>query len=67
MVRRRWTVNGKTAYEAYRKHSDGKSLVTGKPIPEWDELHGAIKDAWNAAARAVLRELLGKIMPGSME
>jgi len=45
---------GKIAYEAYRNHTGGKSLATGHPITEWDELPEEIRDAWNAAAGAVV-------------
>lgn len=43
-----------TAYEAYRADTDGKSLVSGQPIPEWDKLSSPIKKAWGAAADAVI-------------
>lgn len=39
-------------YEAYRGHTGGKSLATGQPIPQWEELPQAIKDAWMATAKA---------------
>ena len=42
------------AYEGYREHSKGKSLVTGEAIPEFDRLPGTIKDAWRAAAEAII-------------
>ena len=42
------------AYEAYRKHSNGVSLISGATIPEFVRLPDAIKDAWQAAARAVI-------------
>lgn len=45
---------GQIAYEAYYKESDGKSLISGEPLPLWDALRGNIRDAWNAAALAVL-------------
>lgn len=44
---------GQVAYEAYRAHSDGKSLVSGAPIPQWHDLNGEIQEAWRAAAGAV--------------
>ena len=44
---------GEIAYEAYRRESGGVSLVSGDPIPEWDELPAAIRYAWNEAAQAV--------------
>jgi hypothetical protein len=45
---------GRVAYEAYRKSSDGKSLVSGQALPEWDGLHERIKQAWEDAALSVL-------------
>jgi len=45
------------AYEAYRNHTSGKSLVTGQTIPEWHELREDIQLAWMAAADAVEMEI----------
>lgn len=45
---------GKVAYDGYRDFSDGKSLISGQPIPEWEKLPENIQQAWEAAARAVL-------------
>ncbi len=47
---------GQIAYEAYRRCSDGKSLVTGARIPEWPELAEEIRAAWEMAAFAVRHE-----------
>jgi hypothetical protein len=44
---------GQVAYEAYRNHTGGVSLVSGAKIPEWQELNVEIKAAWNAAAAAI--------------
>ena len=44
---------GEIAYEAYRRESGSVSLVSGDPIPEWDELPAAIRSAWSEAAQAV--------------
>ena len=41
------------AYEAYREMSQGKSLVSGQPIPPFAELPPLIRQAWDAAAQAV--------------
>lgn len=46
------------AYEAYRKSSGGKSLISGAPIPEFAALPEAIKVAWKAAADAVVYHVL---------
>jgi hypothetical protein len=45
---------GNVAYNGYRKASGGKSLVTGAPIPPWDDMPEAIKDAWDMAAGEVI-------------
>jgi len=44
---------GKIAYEAYCLSSDGRSLVSGQPLPSWDDQDTRIQEAWNAAAQAV--------------
>jgi len=44
---------GQVAYDGYRACSDGKSLVSGAELPEWDGLPEPIRTAWGAAARAV--------------
>jgi chromosome segregation ATPase len=44
------------AYSAYLSASDHKSLVTGAPLPGWVEQDERIRDAWRAAARAVIPE-----------
>jgi len=43
---------GRAAYEAYAMCGDGKSLISGAALPEWDELRPEIREAWDAAARA---------------
>lgn len=48
---------GAIAYNAYRDTTGGVSLVTGDPLPGWDELPDPIRNAWDAAANAV-RETL---------
>lgn len=47
---------GQIAYEAYLKYSDGKSLVSGATLPRWEDLAGNIRDAWLAAAQAVVEQ-----------
>lgn len=44
---------GEIGYEAYRQQSGGKSLVSGADIPEFLALPAAIKEAWEAAGKAV--------------
>jgi hypothetical protein len=52
---------GKLAYDAYRQFSDGKSLISGAPIPEWDGMPVLIRAAWCAAADAVEDALRAEI------
>ncbi len=44
---------GEIGYEAYRGWTDGKSLVSGKPIPEFPKLSTPIQEAWEKAGQAV--------------
>ena len=44
---------GEQAYEAYRTHSGGVSLVSGAAIPPWHKMDPRIQEAWSAAAAAV--------------
>jgi hypothetical protein len=44
---------GKIGYDAYREHSGGVSLVSGEPLPFWDDQSPEIRAAWDAAALAV--------------
>jgi hypothetical protein len=46
---------GAVAYEAYCESSDGKSLISGAPLPAWGDQAQAIQDAWDCAAHAVAR------------
>lgn len=46
------------AYEAYRAHTGGKSLVSGAPIPQWSVLPLPIRDAWLAASDAVIHDCI---------
>jgi hypothetical protein len=45
---------GEIAYVGYFKASDGKSLVSGAPLPAWDEQSPDIRRSWNLAAMAVV-------------
>ncbi len=45
---------GRVAYEAYRNHTEGRSLVTGAELPPWDGLTPQIQEAWTVVAAAVL-------------
>ena len=43
---------GEIAYNAYREHTDGKSLVSGEGISFWQSLPDDIRAAWEAAGKA---------------
>jgi hypothetical protein len=43
---------GQIAYERYRLVTGGRSLVTGKRLPPWDDQTPEIQSAWNAAGTA---------------
>lgn len=45
---------GQIAYEGYGERADGVSLVSGEPLPGWDDLSPVIAEAWEAAAQAVV-------------
>lgn len=45
---------GEAAYRGYFGHCEGKSLISGVMLPEWDEQAEEIKAAWEAAADEVL-------------
>jgi hypothetical protein len=45
---------GEIAYTGYFKASDGKSLISGAPLPAWDEQAPEVRQAWNLAAMAVV-------------
>lgn len=44
----------KYGYEAYCRCTGGKSAVTGDPLPPWEKLPGNVKNAWFAAAEAIV-------------
>jgi thioredoxin reductase len=44
---------GQVAYEAYCKKTGGKSAVTGESLPAWEDQSSEIREAWEAAAKAV--------------
>lgn len=47
---------GQTAYDAYLKFSDGRSLVSGAELPAWPDLDSKIRDAWGKAGEAVAEQ-----------
>jgi hypothetical protein len=42
------------AYKAYYDFSQGKSLISGLPLPKFNEQREDVQKAWEAAAKAVL-------------
>ncbi len=48
---------GQTAYDAYFKFSDGKSLISGTPLPTWEDQDQRIRDAWCKAGEAVTEQV----------
>lgn len=46
--------SGQIAYEAYLAFSDGKSLISGAPLPTWESQAPRICEAWEAAANAAI-------------
>jgi hypothetical protein len=45
---------GQIAYQAYCENSGGVSLVSGDGLPAWAALPPRIREAWEAAATAVI-------------
>lgn len=43
----------KRGYESYAAYTGGKSAVTGDELPTWDELPGAVCNAWFASAEGM--------------
>jgi len=41
------------AYEVYAEHQNWKNYQ-GNPIPQWDQVRDDIKQAWQAAVRAII-------------
>lgn len=50
---------GKVAYEGYFAKCEGKSLISGSPLPKWEEQSPKIRAAWGAAADAVMQVING--------
>lgn len=45
---------GQVAYHGYFEASNGRSLISGALLPRWDEQSTEIREAWDAAAAAVI-------------
>ncbi|MBY8342029.1 hypothetical protein LXH13_06070 [Streptomyces spinosirectus] len=63
MARHDPTELAKAAYAAYGGATGGKNH-RGEPMPMWDKLGATIQTAWEVAAEAVAREVLGLNKPG---
>jgi len=48
---------GRGAYEAYCRHTNNKSLVSGQELPKWEALSDAIRGAWNVSAAWTARRV----------
>jgi hypothetical protein len=46
---------GQTAYDSYFDAAGGRSLASGQTLPDWEKLNDATRNAWEAAAEAVMR------------
>jgi hypothetical protein len=49
-------MSGRAGYVAYAETTGGKTF-DGREMPSWDELPGRIQEAWNAAAKAMAKEV----------
>jgi hypothetical protein len=49
---------GKVAFQAYSK-AVGRKTHDGKPIPEWEDLSETVRNGWEAAANAVVKDWKG--------
>lgn len=58
MARHDPTELAKAAYAAYGG-ATGHKNYQGKPMPAWKDLTPAIQTAWEVAAEAIAREVLG--------
>lgn len=47
---------GQVAYEAYKDFSQGKSLISGANLPEWEDQAVEIQAAWEEAGQAAVGE-----------
>lgn len=51
-----WPVEpAQAAYQAYSEGAGGRSLVSGQPLPTWQDVKPEVKEAWRAAAAALVR------------
>lgn len=45
---------GKMAYDGYFQRCQGKSLISGAMLPNWEDQKPEIQEAWHAAGAAIL-------------
>lgn len=53
-------------YEAYAKFTGWKSLVTGAPLPQWNDLPQPIMDAWLVSANVIIETLIVHYVPKNL-
>lgn len=58
--------DGRIGYEAYAASTGGKTF-DGRDMPTWDQLPERIRNAWEAAASAVLVRAYGDRLPKTAE
>lgn len=58
MARHDPTQLAKVAFTAYGRATGGKTH-DGKPIPAWEDLGPTVQTAWEVAAEAIARKVLG--------
>ena len=56
---------GQIAYEAYKQHSLGKSLVNGDDLPPWEALDYKIQSGWQFAGERVFVSRIKNLIPDS--
>jgi hypothetical protein len=49
---------GRLAYEGYCAKTDGRSLFTLEELPGWDAQRADLREAWEAAGKAVADAVL---------
>lgn len=61
------------AYEAYANNTQWKSVATGAPLPQWEQLPEAIQEAWKASVadchrlRHVISQFIGSDKPEELD
>jgi len=55
--------DGQIAFEAYNDAVGGRTW-DDRPIPGWHEVTDKVRNGWEQAASAVIREICRKVMSG---